>query len=624
MVDKVRGTGVAHETQGPPVHPDRPGSPSSSGVIILRPAWAEPPVSGGDAAPDGPSRFLRDLDLDRWRRWWVSLLVAVLAVLIGSQLFWSHRGAWVGHNGDHYYYASTALQYAGMPYEESLRIATDYFDYPYSATQLDLGYLNPAVAPLIYPRVVLGLLALPAVDLLGVEGVWFPGFLSGSLSVVLLMVLAVRRVGRVGLLALPILIGVTRYAPEFMFGIYAEAPVILAAVLMLLAFPLGRARRTWWHALAAAGLVPLIMLSRQVPILTIGMVMGGWLWAWIGSRRFFNPWLPFALTIPPATVFSYWLLSVWAPYDAMPYLYSMTGSSNVQELMQALPSMWSVSVGSDWNELVSGDFPVIVLALLGLAGLVLVVRNPMAGVFLGSLGSGVATELLNGQPNSFRYFAPSLPVVLLLAALAISWLFHGGFALVARRVGLPVPDWPGAHLIRGQSRHRSGVVHVLPDGRMRISREPDPGPPPTRYGPFAAAVTAWGTVLAVLVGAVSTHAEAPMTAGRSERVSAGAFARSKIGKNKPWPFSAREGTLICTGDDFQMWFVTPDGTRYALSGTAMASSWAPRILDLAPVPPAYAWPELRPFLTEGMRLCGADRAYQSEAPVRREPAAKRP
>lgn len=577
-----------------------PGLPvEGTGVVV--PPVAMPPVPVPPVpVPPGRSRRAD-------RRPWVSLAVAALALVAGLLAFLPHRDAWVGHNGDHYYYASTALQYAGVDYDDSLRFAAVYFDYPYSGTQLDLGYLNPAVAPLIYPRVVLGLLALPAVDRYGIEGIWFPGLLCGGLSLALLMVLAVRQIGRVGLVALPVLAGLTRYAPEFMFGIYQEAPVILATTLMLLTFPLGRTRRTWMHAVAAAGLVPVMMLSRQVPLLPLGMALGGWLWAWAGSRRFRNPWLPFALTVPPMTVLSYWLLSIWAPYSTLPFLYDKTGTSSVDALLAALPDMWSVSIGTDWQELLANDVPMIVVTGMGLAGFLLVLRNPMAGVFLGTLASGAATELLNGQPNSFRYLAPSLPVVLLMAALAVSWPVHQ----LPRLLGQHVRDWPGTALVQGQARRKAGVVHVLPDGRMRISRPPDPGPPPTRWGPSVAAGAAWLAVVVAVVGAVATHRPAPLdgAGAASEPVSAAAFTKEF---DKPWPLTATEGTLVCAGSDYQIWFVTPDGVRYAVSGTAMARSFrTPRVLEVAPEF-RYAWPEIKPLLTQGMRLCGSPRVYQSD------------
>jgi hypothetical protein len=533
----------------------------------------------------------------------VSFLAALLGLAGGVEAFLPHRGAWVGHNGDHYYYASTALQYVGIGYEESLRIAATYFGYPYSATQLDLGYLNPAVAPLIYPRTVLGLLAVPTVHVWGIDGVWFPGALCGVLSVVLLVVLAVRRVGRIGVLVLPVLVGVTRYAPEFMFGIYAEAPVILATTLMLLAFPLGRARRTWWHAMAAAGLVPIMMLSRQVPLLPTGMVLGGFLWAWIASRQLRNSWLPFVLTILPLTVGSYWLLSVWAPYDVLSFLYEKTGTSTPDELRQALPAMWGENIGADWDKLVATDVPMIVVAGLALVGFLLVLRNPLAGVFLGTLVSGTATELLNGQPNDFRYLAPSLPVVFLLAALVIAGVVHW----LPRLLGQTARDWPGASLLQGQPRRSSGVVHVLPDGRMTIRRPVKSVPDSTPWGSVAAAVGVWLATAVVVAGTMVVHPTAPLAGAAQEQV-------SQIVFGDRWPFRVPEGTLVCSGQDYQMWFVTPDGVRYALSGTAMAASLrTPRVLELAPLQLDYGWPQLRPMLSEGMTLCGSDRGFQAES-----------
>jgi hypothetical protein len=563
-------------------------APVARAATVL-PSTSEPPVV--------PGRRPRPA-----RRWWVSVLVAVLGLLAGWATFVPHRSAWIGHNGDHYYYASAALMYAGAGYEESLRVATEYFNYPYSATQLDLGYLDPAVAPLIYPRVVLGLLAVPAVQLFGISGIWFPGVLCGVLSLALLMVLTVRRVGRIGLLSVPVLIGVTKYAPEFMFGIYAEAPVILATTLMLLAFPLGRARRTWAHVLAAVALVPIIMLSRQVPLLPTGMVLGGYVWAVAGSRKFRNPWLPYALTVLPMTVLSYWAVSVWAPYNALMFLYTKTGTSALDQLIEALPSMWSQSIGVDWAAIQANDYPMLVVTGLGLVGFLLVLRNPLSGVFLGTLASGAATELLNGQPNDFRYLAPSLPVVILMAAFVVAWVVHQ----LPRLLGQTLREWPGAHLARGQVRQSPGTVHVLPDGRMRITRPEGEGRAPTRWGPLLAAASAWAMAGAFLYGAAAVHPAAVMDNAPHEQVSA-------FSVKGPWPLGVAEGTLSCAGDDYQIWFTAPDGVRYALSGTAMAAApRAPRILDLAPTRFEYSWPEIKPLITEGMRLCGSNRAFQAD------------
>jgi len=603
-------------------------SPGAGHVLILRPAGtpgAEPPpaeFAGLPVTAPPPSRPASA----RARR---AAVIATALVLLGGLLagwlaFLPHRDAWVGHNGDHFYYASTALQYAGVGYDASLTQAADYFHYPMNATALDLGYLDPAVAPLIYPRVVLGLLALPVVQHAGVAGIWFPGILCGALGVLVLLAVARRTAGLAGLAAVPVLIGVTRYAPEFMFGIYQEAPLVLATALLLAALPLGSARRTWWHAVAAAGLVPVMLLCRQVPVLPVGMVLGGWLWAWVGGRRARNAWLPFAVTVPPVTAVSYVVLSRWAPYDALPFLYQQTGTHSVPDLMDALPTMWQDTLRVDWAALLADDRPMIVVTAIGLVGLVLACRNPLAGVFLGSLASGVATELLNGQPNAFRYLAPSLPPLLLLAALAVAFAGHGLRRAVlaalgpgrARRtathshVDVP-PEWAPAALSRPEPRRPRAVVHALPDGRLQLVR-PDPqGPAPRRGAGPAAAALSWLVVAALTRGAVAVHPRAEVPATARVRVSALTFGH-------PWPLGVTWGTLSCGGGDYQIWLTLPGGARSAVSGTAMAASpGAPTVLDLASEPFTYGWPEIKPLLTQGMALCGAGRPFGLPSPTAR-------
>jgi hypothetical protein len=541
-------------------------------------------------------------------------LLWLVGLLLGVAAFAPHRQAWAGHNGDHYYYASTALQFAGVDYDTSLRITAEYFHYPFSANKLDLGYLNPTVAPLIYPRVMLGLLALPAVHLLGIRGVWFPGAACGLLSLLVMMRLAGRRVGPVAVLAIPVLVGVTRYAPEFMFGIYLEAPVVLATAAMLLAFPLGAARRGWWHAAAAAGLVPLMMLSRQVPLLPVGMVLGAWLWAWVGSRRLRNRWLPFVLTVTPTTVVTYGLLARWAPYDVLPFLYAKTNSRTAAELIGNLPAMWRQTVGVDTQDVLQHDPALLLVTALGLVGLLLAVRNPVAGVFLGSLGSGVVTELLNGQPNAFRYLSASLPPLLLLAALALACGVRLTARWVSRVWGLYTPsererrwgrDWTGASLLRAEP----SIDRPAPDGEAARAR-PIAGRR-ARSGRLAAPALAagvWLAVLAVLVGTLATHRAASLQGAPSLTVSADRH-------RGQWPFTVPTGTLICAGSDFEIWFVAPDGTRYALSGTAMADSLlTPRAVVLAPPGIDYGWTPVNPLITAGMRLCEPRRGFQAGAP----------
>jgi len=605
-VQRAEQQGAEHSAHGDDadddsLEDDGPAAPTASALLIQPTAPSapteptrptEPTTKPTDATEPAAVRRSGGRLPERWG-WLLAVLVGLLA---GVALFLPHRSGWVGHNGDHYYYASTALQYAGTGYDRSLHLVAEYFGYPYKAVKLDLGYLDPAVAPLIYPRVVLGLVAVPAIQLFGVSGVWVPGLLFGAGGLALLMVLAGRQLGRPGMVLVPALIGVTGYATEFMFGIYLEAPVILAAAAMMLAFPLGTARRSRWHAVAAAGLVPVMMLSRQVPLLPIGMVLGGWLWAWVSTRRLSNRWAPFAMTIVPATVISYGLVARWAPYDVLPYLFAKTGTDNELSLIRALPAMWQQTVGADGAGLLANDLPILVVTALGLVGAALAVRNPLAGVFVGSLASGVVTELLNGQPNDFRYLSPSLPVLLPLAALALVRTGRLMLHPLLRRIGLRGRPWPAAALLRPEPADRpdaGGSAAARGSGWRRVR-------PPM----LAAGV--WLVVAGLVAGTVAVHRPAPIDAAPRVQLDAATF-------QSAWPFSAPEGTLICAGRDYEIWFVTPDGQRYALSGTAMADSlWAPRALDLAPQRIVYSWPEIQPFLNIGMKLCPNGRGYQAE------------
>ena len=111
-------------------------------------------------------------------------------------------------------------------------------------------------------------------------------------------------------------------------------------------------------------------------------------------------------------------------------------------------------------------------------------------------------------------------------------------------------------------------------------------------------------VAALVAGTVAVHRPAPIQGAPRLQLSAATYQGA-------WPFSVPSGTLICAGQDYEIWFVTPDGARYAVSGTAMADSpWGRPALDLAPTL-TYGWPQIQHLLTVGMQLCGSDRGFQA-------------
>jgi hypothetical protein len=485
----------------------------------------------------------------------VVVRAAVLVGLTALALWWS-LPHWQGHGGDHAYYAAMALQYSGVEYDESLRQVADYFNYPRWERGLDYGFLNPTVAPLIYSRPLHPLLAVLPVKLFGVAGVYVPGVLAGLVTVGAVLLTCRRRGTAFAGCLVVILLLASKLFTEVGFGIYVDSLVMAGVASMMLFLP-WRGPTTWWHVAATCGVVTLMLLSRQVPLVTIGMVAGGWLWALVATRRVRNEWFGHAAGVLVTTIVVYFSVSRWAPYDPLPFLRLHSGTETRGELLAAVPGLVGEGLKNAASTVVADDQVLLLFVLLFLIGLWSGRRTPLAGAALGVLGACLVTLALNNL-GYLRYLTPLLPVAAVLAADAVQ--------LIGRRI----PRWS---LAGPEDEHASRPIGARP-----------------------AALGIGLSVAVVLVGTVLVSRPAPLRDAPERTV--------RATKGEPWPLTVRRGTLQCAGDDLQIWFVTPQGTRYALSGTAMASSFrTPRITELARAEVAYGWAEIAPLLGKGVKLC---------------------
>jgi hypothetical protein len=598
-------------------------------VVILRPSGAGEPLGQVAAYPSFPSAPRRP---DRR----VVVLTTVLGLLAGLLGGWLalqrnpdvvasldvrvHDAApfprpgddvvaslvpGVGATGpadDRGYVVAAALRAAGVPYERALRDTGTYLGRPADAGRLDVGQLDPAVAPARAPRTVLGLVASPVVRRVGPDGVRLAAVACGALALAVLLALAGRLVGATALVAVPVLVAGTRFGPQVLTGLHDEAALLLGTVLFLATLPLGDARRGWGHAVAAAGLVPVLLLSRPVVLLPVGAVLGGWLWASAGSRRLRNPWAPFVLTVLPATAASIAALWWWTPSDPRLLLTAPTGDDGAAGLSRLAGQL----LRADLDRLLAADPGLLAVLAVGLAGLVATLRNPVAGVTLGVLGAGTAAGVLDGASDGLRCLAPALPLLLVLAALVVAAGVRALRRLAGRslpRLAPPDGEWRPAALLR---------PYRAPARRFELDRA-GPGPGLTA----ASAVGAWVAAIAVVAGTAAAHRPVPPARSASAPVSA-----ARLGA--AWPLTVPGGTLSCAGQDHQLWFVPADGRRYAVSGTALAAtSTDPSVLELAVPDDRYGWPSLVPLLSEGLRICGAGRAFGQAPPAARAAAVKR-
>lgn len=425
-------------------------------------------------------------------------------------------------NGDHMYYASMMLQYAGTPYLQSLDETAAYFRYP--GDWHKAYFLNPDRAPLIYPRSALPLLGTPLVPAMGVAAIFVPGILCG-LATVLLLVLLARRWGVRWALAPPLLVFLL--SPAFAWyatGLYTESILALVVVGAALCLPLagrrpGLSGTVWLAVLAVVG-----GLTRQAGLVVPAMVVAGLLGAVLlarGRRREelrLWAWPTAAALVGGLGVTA--VVSVWAPYDVLAFTRSRSGGNGVvSTVVQAFLARPRDLVDS-LKVSPAGSGLVLLLLVVGVPCALWLLREPLGWVILGAASFPVATASLNGT-DTLRYVSPVYP----LLVLAIGVVLHR--AVAARRGEPTAPPAPVA-----SPRWLSPTSTVL------------------------AVVTGL-----LLVGAtVAVYRPAPLQP-------VGVVTAEELGKL--WPLDVPSATAYCGGDDGQVWLES-DGRSYALSGTALA------------------------------------------------------
>jgi hypothetical protein len=487
---------------------------------------------------------------------WAVALIALSAAALSFSM-----KMWIGHNGDHAYYTAMALQYGDVDYDRSLRKVAQYFDYAKWSRALDYGFLNPVVAPLIYPRPVYPALAALPVHILGMKAIYLPGLAAGAVATVAIGALVLRWThSAAALLVLPLLFS-TYLFTEFAFGIYTDAYVLAFVALIMLVLPWD-GPKTWAHVTIVCALTACMLLSRQVPLVPLGIVGGGWLWASFRDRKIVNEWFRYLVVVAPFTIVSYMLISRWAPYDATIFMKMKTETDSLLQALSQVGELLDHGLTIDAAFVWHQDKFVIPLFALTLVGLWFCRRSPLAGVFVGLFLAGFVTTSLNGANTEFRYMTPALPA----AAMLVAEVFVRVSRLLRRRPGRapePEPTMPT------EPRHR--LVRT-------------------------AAGLSVASLAAILVATVALHQPASLENAPTAHVSSDSF--------ETWPLTVPEGVLLCAGDDRQIWFEAPDGTLYAASGSAMARSFfRPRITELAAGEVLYAWPDFGPLLTRGIQLC---------------------
>jgi hypothetical protein len=343
-------------------------------------------------------------------RYW--LVLAVLYTLAYLYYHWTGK-PWTG---DSLYYTAMSFDFAGHDLAEAIRLTGRYFHDP-EIDRLRNAFDNPALAPLIYPRVVYPALSVPFVLLLGGTGMYVVPLL-GSLFVVWgLMRLLTRLFGTAIALGVTGLFIVTVAFLEFVTGLFTESPAMAFTVAIVLMLPLGGRRFGATAAVASAVLLVLITFCRQGGPVLIGAIGCAWLWTLVRRRSLRgNPWNLPLLVLAPVGIASSLVLQWWAPYDVLAWFVQVNGEPDMAGAVRHLPQIyWTLTV-TDLRDYFGHDLAMFAIWCAGLISCLVLPLSVRTGLLLGALAPSALLAVLNSKPSSFRYYLPMYPFLVLAAA----------------------------------------------------------------------------------------------------------------------------------------------------------------------------------------------------------------
>lgn len=349
------------------------------------------------------------------------LYLACVAITFLTRPVWQH---------DTLSYLSWTYRYLGYSDADAARLTIDFArQFPDACTsnaRCDYDrwpeLFSGVYAKLVGPRIITPLLSAPFVALLGPWGMAVLPFVSYTLAIVVVVVLAHRLFGQ----RLALLAGVLMVlpVPVARFGVhtYTEAPATLFAVAALLFLPIGRKPRRLdllWFLL----LVELGLFTRQFNAVTVAGVALAWLVVTVRDRALRNPWLPFMATGMVAGVATvYFQMRMFAgdsgDFSYQDRIFEHTGTDTFGELVQVLPNLFYRNVWlTDWSYLRT-DVTLVVVLTIGLLAVVTRFRSELSAIAVGMAVTTYAFNALEMYPAYFRYHVPAYPIYL-LAALAL-------------------------------------------------------------------------------------------------------------------------------------------------------------------------------------------------------------
>lgn len=453
-------------------------------------------------------------------------------------------------NGDHLYYVAHSQLFKGVEYREALRFAAENLSYARPSEHLDYEWLDPAIAPLLYPRTVIPMSMAVTTSLFRSAGIYVPTLIFGTLtSYIWYRILCAANVRRIALL-LAVGIGLSPSLVDYRFGLYTESPLLLAlSILVYLMLVEGKKTLHFsWRGSALLSLIVLVSLIRQSSLVVILPLVVWTIARFVRERQ--RGFLGYAGVILAVGLLVNLVVGKWAPYDPIPYVMEQIGSSDrdvaIKRILTSAPERLSQEV----NRMVQlGDgFDVSYLALVLVLPLLLIARRrslfvwPTAAAFVVSL----LVTTTNFRLTSLRYTSVVIP-------FALALVVHDDI----RRRAISL---------------KSDLVKPISILMVLVT---------------ATAVT-WTLVEAHEPRKqLDWHPIAPQSVAFS------------------WDLIFPRGEIACDKDELQVWIRDDQGQLYAASGSALRHRfWAKSIEEASTIKRATLRTPLIAFTNLGLTYCG--------------------
>jgi hypothetical protein len=281
---------------------------------------------------------------------------------------------------------------------------------------------------LIYP-----LLSAPFVRLFGPMGMLVVPAIAYTAYLIMVVVLANRLIGRRW--AVPAAIAAILPITIARFGLYAYTETLATALLLgcVLLLPLrpedaeSRPRdqsvqvMPMRRRLILFGvLLTLFAFTRQFHhVLVLGVVVA-WLGVAIRDRQLRNAWAPYAAVSVGAAVVIGVIQMVMSPgYSLLKPFLEIIGADSVSDIPGALPGVVKVIVSGE-VQVAGQDFGLVLIAVLGAAGIIMARRTPFAWLTVGILVGTFGLQLITALPSQNRYWALSVPLLAIHATALVA------------------------------------------------------------------------------------------------------------------------------------------------------------------------------------------------------------